>query len=152
MAPQVAALIDQGLAAGWLSVSAGRVGAIGRDDCRFVVAWTPRDKAPCSEIFDAVINCTGPDSNIAGSGNPLFVSLLKNGIAAADPFGLGLAVDAEACALSADGTADPLVRIAGPLARGRFGEVMGLPEVSVHAKLVAGLLVGALEQMQEVES
>lgn len=152
MAPQVAALIDQGLAAGWLTVSAGRVGAIGCDDGRFVVAWTPQRKATRSEIFDAVINCTGPDSDIERSGNPLFVSLVRNGVAAADPFGLGLAVDAGACALSADGAADPLVRVAGPLARGRFGEVMGLPEVSVHAKLVAGLLVGTLEQMQEVES
>jgi uncharacterized NAD(P)/FAD-binding protein YdhS len=145
MSPQVAALIGRGVAAGWLTVAAGSVGAIGRDGDRFQVDWTPRRTTRRSEAFDAVVNCTGPDSDLSRSDNPLFRSLLDSGLASADALGLGLAVDAEARILRGDNAPDPLLRVAGPLARGHFGEVMGLPEVSAHARLVAEALVRTLE-------
>jgi uncharacterized NAD(P)/FAD-binding protein YdhS len=145
MSPQVAGLIERGVAAGWFTVSAGRVGAIGCDGDRLEVSWTPHGAAMRVEAFDAVVNCTGPDSDLSRSDNPFFRSLLDRGLAKADPFGLGLAVDGEARVIPAKGAADPLLRVAGPLARGHFGEVMGLPEVSAHARLVAETLVRTLE-------
>ena len=78
----------------------------------------------------------------------MFRSLLGKGIARPDPLGLGLEVDERARVISGAGIADPLLRVAGPLARFHFGEVMGLPEISGHARFVAETLVADLDMLK----
>jgi uncharacterized NAD(P)/FAD-binding protein YdhS len=46
-------------------------------------------------------------------------------------------VDAQSHAIGQSGIARRDLLVAGPLARGRFGELMGLPQVSEHAETVA---------------
>jgi uncharacterized NAD(P)/FAD-binding protein YdhS len=86
---------------------------------------------------DAVIVTTGPAHDGAIASNPALASLALAGLIRPDAVGLGLDVDASNRAIGADGVALPTLLVAGPLARGQVGELMGLPQVSDHAEQVA---------------
>ncbi len=91
-----------------------------------------------SEIeADAVIVTTGPAHGSVIASNPALAALARGGLVRADALGLGLDVDASNRAIGADGVALPTLLVAGPLARGQVGELMGLPQVSDHAEQVA---------------
>jgi uncharacterized NAD(P)/FAD-binding protein YdhS len=144
MAPQVQRVMAEGLSEGWLRLSAGRIDEIGRSGHKFCVRWTPRRAAPQAELADAIINCTGPDSNPATSSNPVIRSLLEDGLIRPDPLRIGLDVDVDGRLLSRDGTANDGLRAAGPLARILVGEATGIPEASAHARHVAHALATML--------
>ncbi len=86
---------------------------------------------------DAVIVTTGPAHGGAIASNPALASLAAAGLIRPDEVGLGLDVDALGRAVGAGGLARETLLVAGPLARGQVGELMGLPQVSEHAEMVA---------------
>ena len=55
----------------------------------------------------------------------------------ADALGMGLEVDSRSRAVAEPHVEALPVLVAGPAARGRFGELMGLPQVADHAADVA---------------
>jgi uncharacterized NAD(P)/FAD-binding protein YdhS len=84
-----------------------------------------------------VVITTGPGHASVLSSQPFLTSLAEAGDLQPDAIGLGIAVDAQSRAISADGSAAKTLYVAGPLARGTFGELMGLPQVTDHAVFVA---------------
>ena len=64
---------------------------------------------------------------------------------AAHAAGLGVLVDRRHRAVARSGAAADTLLIAGPLARGTFGELMGLPQVSRDAELVAAEILARLD-------
>ena len=74
-------------------------------------------------------------------------SLKTQGYLCLCPTGLGLLCDGRSRALGADGEVAPGLFIGGPLARGTFGELMGLPQVTDHAVFLAEQLGAALEAL-----
>ncbi|RWL36256.1 MAG: hydroxyacylglutathione hydrolase, partial [Mesorhizobium sp.] len=80
--------------------------------------------------FDAVINTTGPAHGKILRTNPALRSLGDAGLIRIDSHGLGIATGRDSRAVGPDGEPVPGLFIAGPLARGTFGELMGLPEVA----------------------
>jgi uncharacterized NAD(P)/FAD-binding protein YdhS len=140
LAPQLGDMCAAKAKAGQFRTLAARIMSATRDDTGFQVALRLRhapEGAVQTEHFDAIINCTGPDHSKILQTNPVLASLAEAGLVAADPYGLGLETDLSARALAADGTPNDTLFVSGPLARATFGELMGLPQVSTHAALVA---------------
>jgi uncharacterized NAD(P)/FAD-binding protein YdhS len=144
IAPQVDRLLSEGRDEGWLSIRAGRVHRIGTNGERLALDWTPKHEPRREETFDAIINCTGPDSDIARSANPLMKSALEAGIIRPDPLRIGIDVDASGRTIDRDGSTNARLWAAGPLARGVVGEATGVPEASDSARNVANSLVASL--------
>ncbi|PZV34893.1 hypothetical protein B5V02_30205 [Mesorhizobium kowhaii] len=59
------------------------------------------------------------------------------GLVRLDPIGLGLETDAHGRAVGTSGQPTDTIFVSGPLARGSVGELMGIPEVTAHAELIA---------------
>jgi uncharacterized NAD(P)/FAD-binding protein YdhS len=69
--------------------------------------------------------------------NPVLRAMAGRGLLRAEAQGLGVEVDSFARVIAADGTPSPSLFVAGPLARGYFGELMGLPQVSLQPERLA---------------
>jgi uncharacterized NAD(P)/FAD-binding protein YdhS len=86
---------------------------------------------------DAIVVTTGPAHDRVVATQPHLSSLADAGLIAPDAVGLGIACNRHGHALTSDGRPLSSLFIAGPLARGTFGELMGLPQVSDYAQFVA---------------
>lgn len=139
IAPQLEAIIDRRLANGTLAFHAAAIsGAKRLADGGIVVDFRSRHgRQPFQRQVDSVVITTGPGHASVLSSQPFLTSLAETGDLQPDAVGLGIAVDAQSRAISADGSAAETLYVAGPLARGTFGELMGLPQVTEHAVLVA---------------
>lgn len=119
LAPQVEAPILAAEETGqlrFMAASIVKVRVLGR---RLAVAIRPRGATETiEEIFDCVINCTGPSLSPSQSKNPFLKSILSMGYASEHPTGFGFAVDASLRAVAADGTSDQHLFIVGPLTYG----------------------------------
>ncbi len=96
---------------------------------------------------DAVVVTTGPAHDAVIAANPALASLAAAGLVRADPAGLGLDVDPINRAIGAGGVVRRDLLVAGPLARGQVGELMGLPQVSEHAATVAETALSTLSML-----
>ncbi len=147
VAPQVEAVSERAIGTGRLEVLAASVASVkaaeGIIDCRLRLSRSDRT---IERQFDAVVVTTGPGHRGIMQSQGWIGELAGDGCLAMDQAGLGLACDMQSRALDADGEIVPSLFISGPLARGTFGELMGLPEVIEHAVLVAEQLAGAIDE------
>ncbi|MDG4827288.1 FAD/NAD(P)-binding protein [Asanoa sp. WMMD1127] len=132
-APPVAATIAAARSSGALVVAAGRVTDIRTVPRGFEV--TVGDSGPWP--FDAVVNCTGPGHP---AGLSLVRTLVADGLARADPLGLGIDVDAAGHPTGRDGSPVEGLHVLGSLRRGRWWETTAIPEIRTQAYAVAARL------------
>lgn len=144
IAPQLEAVIERRLAEGRLAIVAGRLLSAQEGDAGIEVRWHDRRAGARAGLFDAVILTTGPAHGAILHEMPLFATMAAAGLIRADPLQLGLDVTDGCRAVGQDGRPVPGLFVAGPLARGHVGELMGIPEVTQHAELVAARLAQAL--------
>lgn len=139
VAPQLEDVIDRRIAEGTLSVRAASVVQVRARQEALDALLRPRRRRD-SEIFEAdrIVLATGPAHAGILSTYPFLASLAAEGIVQSDPLGLGLWCDRTSRLLGENGEAARSLFVAGPLARGTYGELMGLPQVSQHAADVAG--------------
>lgn len=139
IAPQLEAVIDRRLADGTLAFHAAAIAGVKRPlDGGIVVDFRPRHgREPFQRQVDRVVITTGPGHASVLSSQPFLARLAEEGDLQPDAVGLGIAVDVQSRAVCADGSVVESLYIAGPLARGTFGELMGLPQVTEHAVFVA---------------
>ncbi|HVI90813.1 MAG TPA: FAD/NAD(P)-binding protein [Dongiaceae bacterium] len=140
IAPQVDDVLRDEIRRRGLQVIAGNFTRVTFEQEVFRVKLHPRG-AKASALqerhFHAVVNCTGPDHAAQISGNPPLLSLQEQGLLVPDPLKLGVHVDRDSQVLDAAGRSQPGLLFAGPAARYTFGELMGLPQVTLQAKAVA---------------
>jgi len=143
IAPQVHQAIERRIANGTLDIRAASVRANSTTPeaitvelrARHAMEWKPA-------TFDAIILATGPAHAIAA--DPLLSSMNANGLVQADTLGLGVSVNRLGHAIDHRNEPDPHLFVAGPLARGTFGELMGISDLSAYADKIAGRIAVAL--------
>lgn len=144
VAPQVASAIAQRLAQGTLQVLAARMTDITPCGDQLALTLRLRSGALQTQLLDHMVVTTGPAHDTLLTREPLLSSLAQQGLIQGDALGFGIAVDAQSRALNQQGQASGHLLVAGPAARGRFGELMGLPQVADHAAAVARQILHTL--------
>lgn len=132
IAPEVARTIHDMIAGQRMEVVAGRVEAAKARDGGIEVEILRRGASQGRlEQFDYVLNCTGPLHAIERTKDPLLRSLLDEGEVHADQLGMGLEVDERSRA-----NANRLWAL-GPLTKGRYWEIVAVPDIRVQAAAIA---------------
>ena len=131
IAPEVAATVHRMIAEGRLEIVAGRIVAARESDGSLQVQYRRRGAAEArTETFAYAFNCTGPLHSIIRSKDPLLRSLLDTGEVRPDHLGIGLTVD-DACRAGAR------LWAMGPLTKGRYWEIIAVPDIREQAAAVA---------------
>ncbi len=150
VAPQVGAVIERRLRDGTLEVLAAGLGnVVGRGRtlrCELLLRGRGGVAGASRWVeAQAFVLTTGPAHGSILTSNPALRSLAGAGLVQPDEHGLGVLVDRRHRAVARSGAAADTLLIAGPLARGTFGELMGLPQVSRDAELVAAEVLARLD-------
>lgn len=145
VAPQIGEIIDAARARGQLSIRAARF-EIGRIGDRAVdVTIVPRGSAaPEPHRFDRVVDCRGPRNEV-DERLPLHAQMAKDGLLRADPLGQGLHVAPDEALIAADGRPSQHLFALGPPTRGRYTEIVAIPDIRIQAAAMARQLIAGLE-------
>lgn len=99
-----------------------------------------------NSTVDRLINCTGPEGDLARSGGALGKQLADSGLITPDPLGHGILIDASDQPIGRDGRAKPWLWAIGPMTKSRYWESTAVPELRVQAQALAKRLAAALSQ------
>ncbi len=140
--PLVARTLDELLRMRRLSVRAGRVTAVQFLNGRAEVTIQPRHAAGTEkQLFDLVINCSGPDTDPSRAESRLMRRLLAEGQITACPTGTGLRIDTGYRVLDRDGKARPNLYYLGPWLKARDFEATAVQELRAHATALTAHLL-----------
>jgi uncharacterized NAD(P)/FAD-binding protein YdhS len=133
IAPQVADTIMWMIAEGRLEIAAGRI-LSARDSGDALQVEIRRRGASASQErrFAYAFNCTGPLHAITHTRDPLLRSLFDGGAVRADHLGIGLEVDPRSRAAPGE-----RLWALGPLTKGRYWEIIAVPDIREQAAKVA---------------
>lgn len=142
IAPQTALAAADLTARGQLETLAARlISAQGGADLTLTIR--PRGQTGLRHlVLDRVVLATGPHHATVLTTTPVLASLAGQGLIAPDRTRLGIATAASGLAICATDRKS-CIFVAGPLARGAVGELMGVPEVITWAEHVAVSLAKA---------
>lgn len=146
IAPQVEKVLDRAVAAGRLRILAASLQAArAGPDGIYVTLRRKGGAEPGETVVDSVVVTTGPAHGAILESQAFLRGLREEGHLKPCETGLGIACDELSRAIDVAGRPADNLFIAGPLARGTFGELMGLPQVSDHAFAVAQTVHGLLQ-------
>ena len=94
---------------------------------------------------DAVVNCTGPLTDITRSSDSLLQALQARGLVTPDPLRLGLESTLAGEVVGAGGAVVPGLYAVGPPRKGTLWESTAIPEIRAQAAEVARLVLGRVE-------
>jgi len=143
IAPAVAERIETMQREGRLAVAAGRIQSAEPDGDFATVTWRPRGAHASEQVrVRRIVNCSGPELDIARVADPLLVSLVVAGRIRPDPCRLGVEVDPESRTLDAAGRPAKTLYAIGPMTRGAFWESIAISDIAVQAEAVAKRIAG----------
>jgi uncharacterized NAD(P)/FAD-binding protein YdhS len=144
IAPEVAARIARLIGEGRLEIVSGRIVSMREDEDALKVEIARRGASAPSggepQSFALAVNCTGPLGNIASSGDKVLQDLFKAGLAQPDGLGMGLKVDIGSRVLGAE-----RAWALGPLTKGKFWEIVAVPDIRGQVAAVADDIAVELE-------
>ncbi|GEP11942.1 FAD/NAD(P)-binding protein [Methylobacterium gnaphalii] len=145
-APPAAAAIAEDIAAGTLSVRAGRILSIKDEPSRAVVTLRPRGASEPERLtVQCILDATGI-GRVSETSDPLLRRLIDRGLVRPGPFGLGLDVDTDFRARG-QSLGGPLWTI-GPLMRGALWECIAVPDIRNQAADLAAGIAAELARAQ----
>lgn len=131
IATEVAARMKQLIGNGQLEVVAGRVRSMREVEGGIEVEIARRGSGEIeTRLFDTVVNCTGPLGNMTRTVNPVVRQMLDDELIAVDELGIGIDVDGNDRA--GDG-----VWAMGPTTKGKYWEIIAVPDIRFQAERVA---------------
>lgn len=146
VAPQIGALINAAQEGGQLSIISGRIEIERTMDDKVDVTITRRGSdVRESRSFDRVVDCRGPRNEVDVH-VPLHAHLVENGLLRPDPLNQGLDVAADEALIGRDGTPSDRLFVLGPPTRGRYTEIVAIPDIRLQAAAVANGLIAALRE------
>ena len=146
VAPQIGALIDAARARGQLSIVSGRIEIGHATNDQVDVTIVRRGSAGREQrSFDRVVDCRGPRNEV-DIHVPLHAQLVKDGLLRPDPLNQGLDVAADEALIARDGTQSSHLYVLGPPTRGRYTEIVAIPDIRIQATSVAEQLIAQLRQ------
>ena len=139
IAPEVARQIHDLVAEGRLEITAGRIADIREVDDGLEVHIRRRGGTAATRRFAFAFNCTGPLGNIQRTRDPLLCRMLEAGMLRPDHLGMGVEVDGRSRAAGSE-----RLWALGPLTKGRYWEIVAVPDIREQAAAVAGDIAGNL--------
>lgn len=144
MPPQIAAILARRVSTGALEIRAASVGAGSVRNGKMTVALRRRGASDFSDQdFDAIVITTGPGRPETEAAAGPLPALFNAGWIRPDEHGQGLDCDDFSRAINTKGVPSFHLLIAGPLARGHFGELMSVPEIALQVDALAARIAGA---------
>ncbi|TAJ94877.1 MAG: hypothetical protein EPO10_01775 [Reyranella sp.] len=146
VAPHIGEQIDAARARGQLSIVSGRI-EIGRTtDDKVEVAIMRRGSTEREQrSFDRVVDCRGPRNEVDVR-VPLHAQLVKDGLLRPDPLNQGLDIAEDEALLSKEGTPSKHLFVLGPPTRGRYTEIVAIPDIRIQAAVVADQLIAQFRE------
>lgn len=133
IAPEVARRLHDLVAEGRLEIIAGRIEDARAGPDGIEVAIRRRGRAePTRMRFAYALNCTGPLGAVRRTRDPLLRGLLDEGAIRPDQLGIGVEVDERSRAAGGE-----RLWALGPLTKGRYWEIVAVPDIRVQAAAVA---------------
>jgi len=152
IAPQIHRVLERRLANGSLVLKTAAVRAVPAQETGLTVEFRQRREQQWKpERFDALVLATGPGHASVVQTNPLLARLVGEGLVRPDIFHFGVDVDPEGHAISGAGKTQARLYVAGPLARGTFGELMGISDLADYAEKIARRLALELTTTQDTD-
>jgi uncharacterized NAD(P)/FAD-binding protein YdhS len=133
IAPEVAGIVARMIAEGRLEIVAGRIATAREADGSIEVEYRRRgSRSLQSARFAYAFNSTGPLHAIARTRDPLLRSLFEAGQVRPDHLGIGLEVDERSRLAGSE-----RLWALGPLTKGRYWEIIAVPDIREQAAAVA---------------
>jgi uncharacterized NAD(P)/FAD-binding protein YdhS len=151
LAPEPADTLQQLRDEGRLHIHSARVLAVGGSGPLDVTIRSRATQRVTQIESDVVVQATGLDTAVAFAKSPLLSSLLKSGVAVADPLQLGLLAQADGRLVNAEGHVQDSLYAIGSLLRGNLWECTAMPEIRHAAdKLATALAARDLPQINPI--
>ncbi len=127
---------------GKLEVVAGNILHVGGtgDNPLSVTFRRRKEDTPTTMIAGYVMNCSGPELDIAKSRNPLLLNLRDKGMVTVSPLRIGIGVTDD---YRAKGTAPDLLHAIGPILMGEYLETTAVAELRVQVENLAKTIISA---------
>jgi uncharacterized NAD(P)/FAD-binding protein YdhS len=87
---------------------------------------------------------------IQGIPAPLVRRLLQEGVARADPLGIGLDVTGEGAVIDRENRVSRRLYAVGPITRGVFWEATAVPDIRLHCEALAAHILAQAEELVEL--
>lgn len=142
LAPVADSRLKEIFASGNADIVAGRLVDCIEQDSGYAVRIRLRGSGECRMLtVGAIVNCTGPDTDLTTISDPLIQQLLGDGLVVADETKIGLVTGASYEVIGSNGESVRNLFYVGPMLKASFWEAIAVPELRQHTRQLAQKLI-----------